>query len=72
MAKKKSKAKARSRKAAKDLAPRDARAVKGGGDVVARKAGKGQQEFLIVKMTDVLITGVTATGNTDGGLAGPA
>ena len=67
MAKKKSKAKARNRKSAKDLAPRDARAVKGGGDVVARKAGKGQQEFLIVKMTDVLITGVAPTGNPEGG-----
>jgi len=32
--------------------------VKGGGDVVARKAGKGQQEYLVVKMNDVLITGV--------------
>ena len=56
MAKKKSKAKARNRKATKDLAPRDARAVKGGGDVVARKAGKGQQEYLVVKMSDVFIT----------------
>jgi hypothetical protein len=56
---KKSKAQARKRKAPKDLAPKDARHVKGGGgEVVARKAGKGQQEFLVVKMTDVLITGV--------------
>ena len=56
---KKSKAKARKRKTPKDLAPKDARHVKGGGgEVVARKAGKGQQEFLVVKMTDVLITGV--------------
>jgi hypothetical protein len=56
---KKSKAKARKRKSPKDLAPKDARHVKGGGgEVVARKAGKGQQEFLVVKMTDVLITGV--------------
>ena len=56
---KKSKAKARKRKTPKDLAPKDARHVKGGGgEVVSRKAGKGQQEFLVVKMTDVLITGV--------------
>ena len=47
---KKSKAQARKRKAAKDLAPRDARTVKGGdGTVTARKAGKDQQEFLIVR-----------------------
>jgi len=55
---KKSKAKARKRSATKDLAARDAKHVKGGGDVVARKAGKGQQEYLVVKMNDVLITGV--------------
>ena len=29
---------------------------------VARKAGKGQQEFLIVKMNDVIITSVQHTG----------
>ena len=56
---KKSKAQARKRKPPKDLAPKDARHVKGGGgEVVARKAGKGQQEFLVVKMNDILITGV--------------
>ena len=33
-----------------------------------RKAGKGQQEFLIFKMNDVIITGVTHTG--DGGQPG--
>jgi len=55
---KKSKAKAPKRSATKDLAARDAKHVKGGGDVVARKAGKGQQEYLVVKMNDVLITGV--------------
>jgi len=55
---KKSKAKARKRSATKDLAARDAKHVKGGGDIVARKAGKGQQEYLVVKMNDVLITGV--------------
>jgi hypothetical protein len=57
---KKSKAKARKRSATKDLAARDAKHVKGGGGaVVARKAGKGQQEFLVVKMNDVIITSVS-------------
>jgi len=37
--------------------------------VTARKAGKGQQEFLIFKMADIIITGVLPTGNgSDGGL----
>ena len=53
---KKSKARARKRVATKDLTPRDAKHVKGGGSVTVRKAGKGQQEYLIVKMNDVLIT----------------
>ncbi len=57
MAKKKSKTKARKRVATKDLTSRDAKHVKGGGTVSVRKAGKGQQEYLIVKMSDVLITG---------------
>jgi type VI secretion system secreted protein Hcp len=30
--------------------------------IVQRKAGKGQQEFLVVKMDDIVITGVTRTG----------
>jgi type VI secretion system secreted protein Hcp len=34
--------------------------------ITHRKAGKGQQEFLIVKMTDVIITGVTHGGSSDG------
>lgn len=34
-----------------ELADEDAQRVKGG-----RKAGKGQQEFLVVKMNDVLIS----------------
>jgi hypothetical protein len=38
----------------------------GGGEVVARKAGKEQHDYLIVKMTDVLVTGVSHTGNADG------
>jgi len=57
MAKKKSKAKARKRVATKDLTSRDAKHVKGGGTVTVRKAGKGQQEYLIVKMDDVQISG---------------
>jgi type VI secretion system secreted protein Hcp len=34
-----------------------------------RKAGKGQHEFLIVKMSDVIITGVTHGDTNDGGHA---
>lgn len=30
--------------------------------ITHRKAGKGQQEFLVVKMNDVIITGVTHAG----------
>jgi len=44
MAKKTSKAKARKRVATKDLTSRDAKHVKGGASIIARKAGKGQQE----------------------------
>jgi type VI secretion system secreted protein Hcp len=32
--------------------------------ITHRKAGKGQQEFLIVKMNDVIITAVTHAGTT--------
>ena len=65
---KKAKGQARKRKAATtDLTAKDARRVKGGGgEVVARKAGKEQHDFLIVKMTDVLVTGVSPTGNAEG------
>ncbi len=65
---KKAKGQARKRKAATtDLTAKDARRVKGGGgEVVARKAGKEQHDYLIVKMTDVLVTGVQPTGNADG------
>jgi type VI secretion system secreted protein Hcp len=35
--------------------------------ITHRKAGKGQQEFMIVKMNDVIITGVTHGGSGDGG-----
>jgi type VI secretion system secreted protein Hcp len=34
--------------------------------ITVRKAGKGQQEFLIVKMSDVIITGVSPSGSGDG------
>ena len=34
--------------------------------VTHRKAGKGQQEYLIVKMKDVVITGVVRGGSGDG------
>jgi type VI secretion system secreted protein Hcp len=33
--------------------------------ITVRKAGKGQQEFLILKMTDVLITSVNPSGAGD-------
>ena len=46
--------------AVKDLTVKDAKAVKGG------KAGKGQQEYLIIKMNDVLITSVNPSGSGDG------
>jgi type VI secretion system secreted protein Hcp len=32
--------------------------------ITHRKAGKGQQEYLIVKMSDIIITGVTHGGDT--------
>jgi len=35
--------------------------------ITHRKAGKGQQEFLIIKMEDVLVTGVTEDGSDEGG-----
>ena len=34
--------------------------------ITVRKAGKGQQEFLVVKLNDVLITGVVHAGDTSG------
>ncbi len=57
MAKTKSKAQARKRVATKDLTSRDAKHVKGGGSITVRKAGKGQQDYLVVKMNDVQISG---------------
>ena len=38
---------------------RDGRAPEGSRRLAHRKAGKGQQEYLIIKMNDVIITGVT-------------
>ena len=35
------------------------------GTITHRKAGKGQQEFLIIKMNDIIITGVTHTRDTN-------
>jgi type VI secretion system secreted protein Hcp len=34
--------------------------------ITVRKAGKGQQEFLILKMTDVIVTGVSPGGSGEG------
>ena len=34
--------------------------------IIRRKAGKGQQEYLIVKMNDIIVTGVTHGGGSDG------
>jgi type VI secretion system secreted protein Hcp len=34
--------------------------------ITVRKAGKGQQEYLIIKMNDVLITSVNPSGSGDG------
>jgi type VI secretion system secreted protein Hcp len=36
------------------------------GTITHRKAGKGQQEYLIVKMTDIIVTGVQHGGSGDG------
>ena len=33
------------------------------GTITVRKAGKGQQEFLIIKMADIIVTGVTPGGS---------
>jgi type VI secretion system secreted protein Hcp len=35
--------------------------------ITHRKAGKGQQEFLIIKMNDVLVTAVTEDDSSEGG-----
>ena len=35
--------------------------------ITVRKAGKGQQEYLVIKMTDVLVTSVTTSVSAEGG-----
>jgi type VI protein secretion system component Hcp len=40
-----------------DVAESESHEVKGGG-TTQRKAGKGQQDYLVVKMEDVIITSV--------------
>jgi type VI secretion system secreted protein Hcp len=35
------------------------------GTLVSRKAGKGQQEYLIVKMNDILVTSVQPSGSSE-------
>src|SRR5215211_7780026 len=37
--------------------------------ITHRKAGKGQQEFLIIKMNDVIVTGVSLSDSSDGSSA---
>ena len=34
--------------------------------ITVRKAGKGQQDYLIIKMSDVIVTGVSPSGSGDG------
>jgi type VI secretion system secreted protein Hcp len=38
--------------------------------ITMRKAGRGQQEFLIIKMNDVIVTSVHSGGSGDGGSTG--
>jgi len=35
------------------------------GTITVRKAGKGQQEFLIIKMSDIIVTGVHPSGSDE-------
>jgi type VI secretion system secreted protein Hcp len=37
------------------------------GVITHRKAGKGQQEYLVIKMNDIIVTGVSQGGSGDGG-----
>src|SRR5215204_4290662 len=37
--------------------------------ITHRKAGKGQQEYLIIKMNDVIVTGVSLSDSSDGSSA---
>jgi type VI secretion system secreted protein Hcp len=39
------------------------------GILVSRKAGKGQQEYLIIKMNDILVTSVNPSGADGSGTA---
>jgi hypothetical protein len=50
----------RTKKKVEDLGVKNARAIAGG-----RKAGGSQQEYMIVKLEDILITGVQP-GTTSG------
>ena len=36
------------------------------GTITHRKAGKGQQEYLVVKMNDIIVTAVTHGGGSEG------
>jgi type VI secretion system secreted protein Hcp len=38
--------------------------------ITMRKAGRGQQEFLIIRMNDVIVTSVHSGGSGDGGDTG--
>ena len=55
------KTKAGGKRRLKDLSPKDAKTVVGG-----RKAGGTQQEYLVFKLNDVIVTGVTPTGSSEG------
>jgi type VI secretion system secreted protein Hcp len=35
------------------------------GTLISRKAGKGQQEYLIIKMSDILVTSVQPSGSSE-------
>jgi type VI secretion system secreted protein Hcp len=37
------------------------------GTITRRKAGKGQQEYLIIKMNDIIVTGVSLSDSSSGG-----
>ena len=52
------KTKAGGKKKISDLSPKDAKTVVGG-----RKAGGTQTDYLVVKLNDVIVTGVTSTGS---------
>jgi hypothetical protein len=61
----KGKAKPRKRSVPQDLSASSARSVKGGNTALtSRKAGGGQQDYMIVKLNEVLITGVAPGGSS--------